>query len=62
VHEEKIHTYGDTAVENLEAMAKGLSGGKPFSGDFRVAWVWVKEKGNWKLTLYQVTPLAPPSK
>jgi len=55
VHEKKIHTYGDTAVETLEASAKGLSEGKPFSGDFRVSWVWVRQKGNWKLTLYQVT-------
>ena len=55
VHEKKIHTYGDTAVATLKASAKGLSGGKPFSGDFRVTWVWVKQKGNWKLALYQVT-------
>ncbi len=61
VHEKKIHTYGDTAVVNLEAFAKGLGGGKSFSGDFRVTWVWVKQKGNWKLTLYQVTPVAPAS-
>jgi len=55
VHEEKIHTYGETAVVNLRALAKGLGEGEPFSGDFRVSWVWVKQKGNWKLTLYQVT-------
>jgi uncharacterized protein (TIGR02246 family) len=62
VHEKRIHTYGDTAVVSLQALAKGLGGGEPFSGDFRVSWVWVKQKGNWKLTLYQVTPVAPASK
>ena len=62
VHERKIHTYGDTAVVGVEAFAKGLRGAKPFTGDYRVAWVWVKQKGNWKLTLYQVTEVAPASK
>src|SRR5712691_8584558 len=58
VHERKIHTYGDTAVANMEASAKGLINRQPFSGDYHVTRVWVKQKGNWKLVLYQVTPIA----
>jgi len=58
VHKREIHTYGDTAVANMEASAKGLVNGHPFSGDYYVTRVWVKQKGNWKLVLYQVTPIA----
>ena len=58
VHERKIHTYGDTAVASMVASAKGSVNGQPFSGDYRVTRVWVKQKGNWKLVLYQVSPIA----
>ena len=58
VHERKIHTYGDTAVASMVASAKGSVNGQPFSGDYRVTRVWVRQKGNWKLVLYQVSPIA----
>jgi ketosteroid isomerase-like protein len=58
VHERKIHAYGETAVANMEASAKGSVNGHPFSGDYYVTRVWVKQKGYWKLVLYQVTPKA----
>ena len=59
MREEKIHTYGDTAIVNLLASARGSGKGQAFSGDYRVTWVWVKQKGNWKLALYQVTSASP---
>jgi uncharacterized protein (TIGR02246 family) len=59
VREQKTHTYGDTAVVNLLASARGSGEGQAFSGDYRVTWVWVKQKGNWKLALYQVTSASP---
>ncbi len=61
VHEKKIHTYGDTAVASMVASAKGSINRHPFSGDYRVTRVWVKQKGNWKLVLYQVSPMAAAS-
>ena len=61
VHERKIHTYGDTAVASMVASAKGSVNGQPFSGDYRVTRVWVKQKGDWKLVLYQVSPMAAAS-
>ena len=59
VREQKTHTYGDTAVVNLLASVRGSGEGQAFSGDYRVTWVWVKQKGNWKLALYQVTSASP---
>jgi len=61
VRDQRIRVYGDTAVVNLEASAKGISFGKPFSGDFLVAWVWVKQQGGWKVVLKQITRVAPAS-
>jgi hypothetical protein len=40
------------------ASAKGLIASLPIDGDFRETRIWVKLKGNWKLALYQVTPVA----
>jgi ketosteroid isomerase-like protein len=61
VRDQRIRVYGDTAVVNLEASAKEISFGKPFSGDFLVAWVWVKQQGGWKVVLKQITRVASAS-
>jgi ketosteroid isomerase-like protein len=59
VRDRKIRTYGNTAVVNDIASAKGLINSKPFSGDFRVTWVWVKLNGNWKCVSRQITKMPP---
>ncbi len=61
VREKKIRIYGDTAVVIVLVFSKGTYGGKPFSGDFRSSWIFVKQKGNWKKVAYQVTRVAPAS-
>ena len=61
VNEQKIHTYGDTAVVNSESSVKATTSGKPYSGDVRTTRVWVKQQGNWKVVLYQITRVAPAS-
>ncbi len=56
VRERKIRVYGDTAVVNFLIFFKGVLAGQPFSGaDLRRTVVWVKQKGSWKIVLYQVT-------
>jgi uncharacterized protein (TIGR02246 family) len=55
IRDQTIHIDGSTAVVVTLASGKGLLESKPFNQDFRTAYVWVKEKGNWKLELRQVT-------
>jgi ketosteroid isomerase-like protein len=55
IRDQTIHIYGDTVVVVTLASAKGLLESKPFNQDFRTTYVWVKQKGNWKLVLHQVT-------
>ena len=62
VREIKIRAYGDTAVAVSLVSTKGTRDGKPFSADFRVTRVWVKQKGNWKSVAFQATRVAPASK
>lgn len=59
IHDQKIHIEGDTAVVVTRASAKGLLESKPFSQDFRTTYVWVKQQGNWRLVLRQVTRIPP---
>jgi uncharacterized protein (TIGR02246 family) len=54
----KIRMYGSTAVVDTEATGKGLLDSKPFDSDFRVTYVWVKLKGDWKLVVRHVTRVA----
>ena len=61
VREVKIRTYGDTVVVNWLGSVKATINGKPYSGDFRNTRVWVKQNGNWKIVLFQITRLAPAS-
>jgi len=61
VRDQKIRIYGSTAVVNHLASAKGTINGKPFSGDFHITRVWVKQKDNWKVVAFQTTRVAQPS-
>lgn len=59
VRDIKIHAYnGDTAVVDYVASTKGVLKGKAFNGDFRVSRVWIKQKGNWKVVLFQTARIA----
>lgn len=55
IGDQKIHIDGSTAVVVTLASGKGLLESKPFNQDFRSTYVWVKQEGNWKLVLRQVT-------
>ena len=57
--EQTIHIYGGTAVVNSVFSTKVTVGGKPFAGNTCTSRVWVKQKGNWKNVLYQVTRVLP---
>ena len=59
VAERKIRVYGNTAVVNDVASVKGLIASAPFSGDFRITWVWVKLDGNWQIVSRQITKMPP---
>jgi uncharacterized protein (TIGR02246 family) len=58
VRDQKARIYGNTAVVNILVSTKGVIASKPFSGDFRVTWVWVKLDGTWKFVSYQITKVA----
>lgn len=55
IDDQKIHIDGSTAVVVTLASGKGMLESKPYNQDFRTTYVWVKQKGNWKLVLRQVT-------
>lgn len=55
IRDQTIHIDGSTAVVVTQASGKGLLESKPFNQDFRTSYVWVKQKGDWKLVLRQVT-------
>ena len=55
ISDQKIYIDGSTAVVVTLASGKGLLESKPFNQDFRTTYVWVKQEGNWKLVLRQVT-------
>ena len=62
VRDRKIKVYGNTAVVIALSSFKGTLSGKPFSGDVRSTRIFVKQDGNWKMVLFQVTRVAPASK
>ena len=57
--EAKIRIYGNTAVVNALASVKTTVNGKPYTGDVRNTRVWVKDRGTWKLVVFQTTRVAP---
>lgn len=57
VRNQKIRTYGDTAIVNSEASVRLTLDGKPISGDYRTTFVYVKRQGNWKQVAFQSTPV-----
>jgi uncharacterized protein (TIGR02246 family) len=61
MNEQRIHTYGDTAVANGEYSVTATVHGKQYTGNVSITRVWVKEKGGWKVVLYQATRIAPAS-
>ncbi len=61
VRELVILTYGDTSVANVLVSTKGTINGKPLSSDVRATRVFVKQKGEWKNVLFQVTRVPSPS-
>ncbi len=59
LRDQKIRVYGNTALVDTEAHAKGVDNGKPFEGDYRVTFVWVKEGNGWKQVSFHSTPVQP---
>jgi ketosteroid isomerase-like protein len=59
LRDETIHVNGNTAVVVTLVSGKGVLESKPFNQDFRTSYVWVKQQGNWKLVLRQVTRIPP---
>lgn len=57
VKEERIRTYGNTAIYNGLANTKLTVNGKDYSGDYRVTIVWTKLNGQWKRVSFQATPV-----
>jgi len=55
IHDLKIRVYGHTAVTTNHVLFKGITNGKPYSGDVRTTRVWVKQQGSWKCVSYQAT-------
>lgn len=57
-HDIKVRVYGDTAV----VIARGVSGGKyqgqPFREVERVSCIFVRQKGEWKCVLTQLSRIA----
>jgi ketosteroid isomerase-like protein len=62
VKDSKIRGYGDAAIANILASVKGTDEGKPFSGDYRATFVYVKQKGSWKQVSFQSTPVSAQAK
>jgi ketosteroid isomerase-like protein len=61
IGEEYMRTYGNTVVTSLLLNVKGDIHGKPINTNLRSIRVWVKQKGEWKIVVYQVTRIAPAS-
>jgi ketosteroid isomerase-like protein len=53
-----VHVYGDTAVFTARATSKGKFKGRPFSELERSTDVFVRQGGQWKCVLTQLTRIA----
>ena len=51
----KVRVYGDTAVVTSRSTSKGKFNGQPFSELERSSDVFVKQNGQWKCVLTQLT-------
>jgi ketosteroid isomerase-like protein len=54
----KVRVYGSTAVVTARATSKGRFKGQPFSESERSTDVFVKQDGQWKCVLTQLTRIA----
>ena len=55
VKEEKVRSYGNTAIYNGLASTKVTVNGQDYNGDYRVTIVWAKLNGEWKRLSFQAT-------
>jgi len=49
----KIRIYGETAVVNMESLAKYTVRDKQIEGLFRATRVWARTNGEWKIVAFQ---------
>lgn len=55
VVDQRVRTYGTTAILNETADIKAASNGRDISAQYYVTQVWVKQDGSWKLANLQST-------
>jgi hypothetical protein len=55
--DQKVRTYGNTAVLNATTNTKGTMKGNDISGTYHITQVWVKQGGAWKLANMQSTKM-----
>ena len=55
VKDERVRTYGDTAIRSVLVRAKLAYDGREESSDYRVTAVWAKQNGQWKRVSWQST-------
>lgn len=53
--DQKVRTFGNTAVVNGTIRMQGSTNGVPFDNTVLVTHVWVKQGGDWKLVSHQTT-------
>ncbi len=58
--EMSVRVYGDTAVVTARTTSKGRFKGEPFSELERASDVFVKQQGQWKCVLTQLSRIAKP--
>ena len=55
VTDERVRTYGDTAIDSVTSNTKLTVDGQDRSGQYRTTIVWVKQNGQWKRVSFQST-------
>jgi ketosteroid isomerase-like protein len=56
----KVRVHGNTAIYTATTNVKGTLKGNDISGTYRLAQVWVKEGGSWKIANTQSTKMQAP--